>query len=252
MRKAVLALSLIIVLASVAAVGSQAGIAVASMAQTAQATVQATNLPSNAVIPGSSVSVLGGAATETWTPTYVAQQNFQRGYMFWMSPTRTIWVLSKTNEKDNSGVWTVYPDTYTDGEAPSDPAIVPPSANLYQPVRGFGKIWRKQQGMSEALGWGTTPEFEVITPISYLSVAGGAPGRYLITTLGREIFALYEDKAGQPGGRWQLVGLLIPGNQFTAPQAPATAAPQGAASQGTTAPTFGAIAAGTMPATKSP
>src|SRR5712692_9247448 len=109
MRKAILALSVIVVLAFVAAVGSQSGIAVASVVQTAQATVQPTiapaSLPSNAVIPGSSVPVLGGAATESWTPTYIAQQNFQRGYMFWMSPTRTIWVLTKTNEKDNSGVW---------------------------------------------------------------------------------------------------------------------------------------------------
>src|SRR5258708_25565610 len=142
MRKAVLALSVIFVLTFVVIVESQSRIAVASVVQTAQPTVAATPLPSNEVIPGSSAPGLGGAATESWTPTYIAQQNFQRGYMFWISPTRTIWVLSKTHDKDNSGVWTVYQDTYTDGEPPSDPAIVPPNPGLYQPVRGFGIIWR--------------------------------------------------------------------------------------------------------------
>jgi hypothetical protein len=199
------------------------------------------------IIPGSSIPVLGGAGTETWTPTYIAQQNFQRGYMFWISTSKTIWVLTKTNEKDNSGVWTVFPDTFVDGEAETDPAIVPPSAALYQPRRGFGKVWRKQTGVSEALGWGTTPEFEVTTPISYLSGASGVPGRYLLTTLGREIFSLIEDKAGQPGGKWQLVGIMVPGNASN----PAPVAP---APQGTQSATFGAVTnpSATMAATTKP
>ena len=224
MRNATIVLGLIVVLTTLAAGGAQSQTAVASILQTmpatqaaAQPTVTAPPLPYNDVIPANHSPVLGGQATESWTPTYIAQEDFERGFMFWMSPTKTIWVLTKTNQKDTSGVWTVYADTFVDGEAPYDPAIVPPNPLLYQPVRGFGKVWRKQRGVSEALGWGTTPEFELITPISYLTNPSGAPGRYLITTLGVEIIALTEDKAGQPGGHWQLVGEMIPGGKFRSP-----------------------------------
>src|SRR5258708_5472134 len=146
MRKAVLTFGVVMVVAIFGFVSAQSQTAVASANSVLQATQAATmaatgNVPANLpppvnVISGSSISVLGGAATESWTPTYIAQQNFQRGYMFWISTSKTVWVLTKTNEKDNSGVWTVYPDTFADGEAEIDPAIVPPGPGLYQPRRG--------------------------------------------------------------------------------------------------------------------
>src|SRR5579859_3711096 len=119
MRNATIALSLVVVLATVAVGGAQSQTAVASILQTmpatqssAQPTVTAPLLPSNNVIPANHSPVVGGLATESWTPTYIAQEDFERGFMFWMSPTKTIWVLTKTNEKDTSGVWTVYADTF--------------------------------------------------------------------------------------------------------------------------------------------
>src|SRR5579859_947676 len=67
----------------------------ASVVQTAAPTTQPpvapTALPSNIVIAASSASVLGGAGTENWTPTYIAMQDFQKGWMFWISTTKMIW-----------------------------------------------------------------------------------------------------------------------------------------------------------------
>jgi hypothetical protein len=37
----------------------------------------------------------------------------------------------------------------------SDPSIVPPEG-YYQPVRGFGKLWREE--LRSALGWALAPE----------------------------------------------------------------------------------------------
>ena len=53
--------------------------------------------------------------------------------------------------------WFFTGDTWRDGDSPSDPAIVPPPG-LYQPERGFGKVWRERFGVRETLGWATIEE----------------------------------------------------------------------------------------------
>ena len=50
-----------------------------------------------------------------------------------------------------------YDDFWAPGEPESDPALVPP-AGLYQPVRGFGKLWRDNESVRERLGWALAPE----------------------------------------------------------------------------------------------
>ncbi len=173
-----------------------------------------------------------GALNETWTQTYIAQQNLQRGYMFWISTQKTIWVLIKADENATSGEWRVYPDTFQSGDPEMDTNLTPPDiTHDYQPRRGFGKVWRETPGLRDALGWGTTPEFDLITPLSYLSTSGGS--RYLLTTLSAELIALYEATPGQPGGRWEMVGRVIPGDVVRATTTPkATAAATAAQSGG--------------------
>src|ERR1041385_7666689 len=117
--------------------------------------------------------------------------------MFWISPLKEIWVLIEPNVGDRTGEWQVYQDTFKDGEMEMDQSLVAP-VGLYQPHRGFGKIWRQPSPLFNGLLWATTPEFEASTPISYLAGANGGPGRYLIMTIGREIFSLNEKTAGQP------------------------------------------------------
>jgi hypothetical protein len=53
--------------------------------------------------------------------------------------------------------WFFTGDTWREGDPSSDPAIIPP-AGLYQPVRGFGKVWRERFGVRQALGWATAEE----------------------------------------------------------------------------------------------
>jgi len=152
--------------------------------------------------------------TETRAQIYIAQQDFENGYMFWISTTspQQIWVLIKSASNPNQGEWRIYQDTYADGEPEIDATLKPPKDTLYQPRRGFGKLWRNTPGMREALGWGTTPEFNLNT--TYVYQAGGSidgtgkytpgPGKHFLTNLSRQTFAFYE--AVQGFGRWERVG----------------------------------------------
>lgn len=155
---------------------------------------------------------LNAFPTETRAQLFIAQQDFQNGYMFWISTRKVIWVLLATPGNPNTGEWRIYPDTFVDGEPEFDPNLIPPSESLYQPRRGFGKLWRTTPGLREALGWATTPEFALNT--SYVYQPGGfidsdgkwvpGPGKHFITTLGRQVFALIESAEGF--GRWERVG----------------------------------------------
>jgi hypothetical protein len=92
------------------------------------------------------------------------------------------------------GNWNQYMDTYQEDQPPHDATIIPP-AGLYQPVRGFGQVWREEEGVREGLGWAITEE------------QGGAGllqvfqrGLMLLDPRGR-VYALYTEGEGE--GRWQ-------------------------------------------------
>ncbi|MBI5961482.1 MAG: hypothetical protein HY866_22270 [Chloroflexi bacterium] len=78
-----------------------------------------------------------------------AYQAFEGGVMIWRADTSDIYVLF------NSGSVSRFKDTWTD-ENISVPET--PPAGLYQPVRGFGKVWVSDQYVRNALGWATTLE----------------------------------------------------------------------------------------------
>jgi serine/threonine-protein kinase len=80
-----------------------------------------------------------------------AWQPFERGEMLWRSDANLIYILLADN------TWRSIGDTWRDGDLDFDPAIVPPDGRL-QPVRGFGKVWREQQGIQETLGWAAAEE----------------------------------------------------------------------------------------------
>jgi serine/threonine protein kinase len=88
--------------------------------------------------------------------TVVAWQPFEGGEMLWRQDLSLIYVLS------DSGDWQVMGDKWRDGDLDFDPAIVAPNGR-YQPVRGFGQVWREAEGVRETLGWGLSEEvgFEV-------------------------------------------------------------------------------------------
>jgi hypothetical protein len=95
------------------------------------------------------------APSETWA----AEQPFENGRMIWLEEVRgeTFVTQRQILVLYNDGSYEQYQDTWTEGEAESAPSIVPP-AGLYQPVRGFGKLWRETSGMRDKLGWATVPE----------------------------------------------------------------------------------------------
>ena len=97
------------------------------------------------------VARLVGCPLEQEKGVFVAEQFFQKGYMFWRNDTRQIYVMM------NDGRWSVYSDTWNEGD-PSPTSTPPPPAGLVEPVRGFGKVWREQKGVRDGLGWATERE----------------------------------------------------------------------------------------------
>jgi hypothetical protein len=93
--------------------------------------------------------------SETWA----AEQPFENGRMVWLEEVRgeTFVTQRQILVFYNDGKYEQYQDTWMEGQAESDPLIVPPSG-LYQPVRGFGKLWRETAGVRDKLGWATVPE----------------------------------------------------------------------------------------------
>ena len=151
------------------------------------------------------------------TPVYaelqIAQQSFERGWMFWLRHNRQIWIATLDESGIFGGDWVCYTDTFEEGEPEVDPSLIPPEG-LIQPHRGFGKVWRDQPDLREALGWATTPEFELNSAYTYL--AGGTfddagtfvpgPGEHRITLFDGQSFSFFEEgiRGDCIGGTWHV------------------------------------------------
>jgi hypothetical protein len=104
--------------------------------------------------------------TQTVAQIQVAEQVFEGGRMMWLQPVAQIWVLEVDDE--GSGSWLRFEDNFVDGEdIDTDPSIVPPEG-MFQPERGFGKLWRENDDLRDALGWAITPEFGYISQYEYI------------------------------------------------------------------------------------
>lgn len=81
-----------------------------------------------------------------------AIQTFERGLMLYVGSTPSvIYVLY------NNGTYTRMSDTWVDGIDPISGGEIAPSG-LYEPIRGFGKVWRTDINVRNGLGWATQPE----------------------------------------------------------------------------------------------
>ncbi len=80
-----------------------------------------------------------------------AGQPFEHGALFWNGDAHLIYLLDSSTT-----AWFRYTDTWNDGD-PAGGSETPP-AGFYEPVRGFGKIWREQPNVRTRLGWATAPE----------------------------------------------------------------------------------------------
>ncbi|MEM6281964.1 MAG: hypothetical protein AAF787_07205 [Chloroflexota bacterium] len=90
----------------------------------------------------------------TVTTASSAYQTFERGFMLWVDTpgTGTIYVGL------DSGTYQTYPDTWNADSDPVSGNNTPPDAALSEPIRGFGKVWRDNPPVRDALGWATSPE----------------------------------------------------------------------------------------------
>jgi hypothetical protein len=115
------------------------------------------NLPFSIICPDS--WFVDGAPSTCPNPAlkgdWVAQK-FEHGIMVWIGASKSILIIRDDN------VWGTYPDTWQPGMPESDPGLTPPDG-LFQPVRGFGKVWRDYD--RSAIGWALAPEYA--TPITY-------------------------------------------------------------------------------------
>ncbi|MBN1681231.1 MAG: hypothetical protein JW966_13170 [Anaerolineae bacterium] len=150
--------------------------------------------------------------TATVAEVQIAEQVFENGRMFWIRHTLQIWVMQNTEGDPNSGDWFCYNDPFQEGEVEMDPAIIPPEG-LYQPRRGFGKLWRNTPGLRDSLGFATTPEFELTSSYTYLP--GGyvqdnqyfaGPGEHRLTTLYDDSISFFEGeiRGDCQGGTWSM------------------------------------------------
>jgi hypothetical protein len=94
-----------------------------------------------------------------------AEQHFEHGIMLWVQSQDLIYVLS---ENGQSRQWHPYLDEWEEGMPEDDPAIIPPPG-YYQPIRGFGLVWREQTGVRDKLGWAVDTESAYETAVQHTS-----------------------------------------------------------------------------------
>jgi hypothetical protein len=119
--------------------------------------------------------------------TWAAEQLFERGRMIWLDTEGAIYVFYDVDANDSTVVER-FDDSWAPGELESDPTIVAP-AGLYQPVRGFGQVWREEQ-VRGRLGWALAPEqgFETLLQHEHHEGSSSGAPSYLQTIDGRVIW----------------------------------------------------------------
>jgi len=93
--------------------------------------------------------------------SFAAYQPFERGHMIWIQARDEIFVLF---EDEPVHRWRVFVDLFEEGMPESDPALTPPPGR-FQPVRGFGLVWRSDPEVQARLGWALRPEHGFTTRI---------------------------------------------------------------------------------------
>jgi hypothetical protein len=90
--------------------------------------------------------------------TWAAWESFERGYMLWRSDTDHVYVLSlQDGTNPSAGTWQLYTEKWP-GSDPDGVGLSPPPG-LYEPVRGFGWLWRTYLGgPGSELGWAREEE----------------------------------------------------------------------------------------------
>jgi serine/threonine protein kinase len=127
---------------------------------------------------------LGCAVNQPHT-TWMAEEHFERGRMFWREDTDLISALYDT------GGWGSYPNTWHEGDPVYSCSDSAPAENPPTPIRGFGKTWCTYEAVRSGLGWATDPER------GYDATAQDFERGSIVRTDGGTTYVLYAD------GRWE-------------------------------------------------
>ena len=125
----------------------------------------------------------------------VTYQRFERGAMFWREDLGRIYVFTG----QQSGTYTVFTDTYQDGEPTcSTPA---PPAGRFIPQRGFGKVWCNSPGVQQDLGFALSANESDVPMV----VQGFVNGLMLWSNTpgGKYVYVLYYSGAVQYTGPFE-------------------------------------------------
>jgi hypothetical protein len=92
--------------------------------------------------------------------------------MFWRESDHSIFIISDLaiRQGQTTDKWWRMVDSWQSGDPENDPGLQPPGG-MRQPVRGFGKVWRNNGFIREAVGWATGDEIQ--TASQWLTFEGG-------------------------------------------------------------------------------
>lgn len=94
-----------------------------------------------------------------------AAQHFEHGLMVWVKQPDTFYIFYETNQVWPPRVFEEIraPYGFRPGASPNNRVGETPPRGLYEPVSGFGQLWRGEfegvQNVRQRLGWATEPEF---------------------------------------------------------------------------------------------
>ena len=95
------------------------------------------------------------------TTSPAAAQRFERGLMIWLAQPDRFYVFY--DETPQVFQWTDAPYRFNPGASPDNRVGVAPPTGLFEPVSGFGQLWRGEfqeiESLRSRLGWARAPEF---------------------------------------------------------------------------------------------
>jgi hypothetical protein len=124
-----------------------------------------------------------------------AYEMFERGVMLWVNG-RAWGAQSLIYVLQNDQTYRIVSDTFTEGVDPESGGESPPGG-LFEPRRGFGKVWRTAPELRDALGWATAPEQADTFMIQFFE-----SGEIILAPAARQAYALSND------GTWR--GFRLP------------------------------------------
>jgi hypothetical protein len=115
--------------------------------------------------------------------TAAAEQPFEGGVMIWLEETDAILVLHQDQ------TWQSFEDTWAPGQPEDDPTLTPP-AGRFQPIRGFGKLWRERPEVRKRLGWALGVELAFEALLQEQASAAGEPPVTFVRVYNGQVLAL--------------------------------------------------------------